>query len=73
MGSHPKGGTYYNIAFGVVGVAHLAPMGSHPLEMRDTTRYEISHDEVRDEIEEDTRKCEIPQRDTASDEIPRRK
>ena len=29
--------------------------------MRDTTRYEISHDEVRDEIE-DTRKYEIPQR-----------
>ena len=28
--------------------------------MRDTTRYEISHDEVRDEIE-DTRKYEIPQ------------
>ena len=27
--------------------------------MRDTTRYEISHDEVRDEIE-DTRKYEIP-------------
>ena len=28
--------------------------------MRDTTRYEIPHDEVRDEIE-DTRKYEIPQ------------
>ena len=28
--------------------------------MRDTTRYEISHDEVRDEIE-DTRKYDIPQ------------
>ena len=28
--------------------------------MRDTTRYEISHEEVRDEIE-DTRKYEIPQ------------
>ena len=28
--------------------------------MRDTTRYEISHNEVRDEIE-DTRKYEIPQ------------
>ena len=32
--------------------------------MRDTTRYEISHDEVRDEIEDrdrDTRKYEVPQ------------
>ena len=28
--------------------------------MRDTTRYEIPHDEVRDEIE-DIRKYEIPQ------------
>ena len=28
--------------------------------MRDTTRYEISHDEVRDEIE-DIRNYEIPQ------------
>ena len=35
------------------GVANLAPM-------RDTTRYEISYDEVRDEIE-DARKYEIPQ------------